>query len=240
MEHLLKKAVERTGPKTGCLVSLLGLWGVSGVLPLLAVVWGLVTALVRYGPNLAYGLSGDFPTYLGWLLSSVVCFIIYMAPASSHQRANEARFNKLILWVNSNGEQDSTILSCGRWVGFINEGRRRMSFFDLSKRLEAPQKVLLFEQITGIEVLQNNAKTVSIGGALAGGLLAGGVGAAIGAGTSGGSSDMTLVFYLKDLKEPTYLLPLLDAPCRTTSEEFKQAQSFAQHIIGLIRVVNKI
>lgn len=238
-EDELRKEIEKTGEQPGCLPVIMFF---VFLLCAFVIIWNLGAFILNISDgieSISYHLQWDGPSYyigyVFWIVLLIISFVVAFRPNKKIENVNRKRYSDLASWIFSAGCENATLLICSPIVSFINERERIMYFFDFSKSTASPQKEIRFSDIIGVDLLQNNSKSVSLGGALVGGAIAGSAGAIVGSNMGGNSSDIKLVFYLKDIQDPSYILTLIDVPVNTTDKQYKTAMEFAQHIIGVVK-----
>lgn len=233
----LKGVIESSGEQPGCLSGLVSLVALSGIIAVPVVLIELFAAIFNNGLDFfARNLSKEFAVDVAWAIISIIAFIALIVPKDRIGEENKKRLSYLLSWIEKQGKCSATVLISSPWIAIIDEMSGVFSFFDLSANVKSPQKEIYFQSIDSAEILQNNTKVASIGGAIAGGMIAGGVGAVIGSSMGDSSSSLQLVIYLKDIKDPVYTISFFKTPQKTNSEQYKKAFEFAQHILGVIKV----
>ena len=127
-------------------------------------------------------------------------------------------------------------------INAIHELRQSKPDLSLGEAKETIDKgrfeLIDFDEINGVEIMEDSSVIGGIGRAIVGGVLAGGIGAIVGATTAKNHmANFELVIYTKNIANPQIVLPLIKTKTKKDSLDYKSAYEFANKINASIKAI---
>ncbi|WP_027398379.1 hypothetical protein [Anaerovorax odorimutans] len=171
------------------------------------------------------------------------CFFIVLVIAMNQASQNKEKINEatneIKTWMEDNEFKVTSDLtfyngSLGYTI-YIDESSKRMILLNTLNKMK---NVLEFENIIGMEIIEDGISTNGIGRAVVGGALFGGVGAIVGSNTGKKMvSNINAVIYTNCISNPQIGIILNRTKIKTDSIIYRNTMDFARKLDATVRAI---
>jgi len=168
------------------------------------------------------------------VVTTVVLVVIKVS--NDNEKAKDST-DKIKAWMEENGFEITSTLefNSGRYLLYLDETNRQMLLFE---PLRDRKDILAFDNIIGMEIIEDGVSTNGVGRAVVGGALFGVAGAIVGSNTGKKTVGIVkAVIYTNSISNPQREIILNTMQIKTDSMLYKQAIHSARKIDATVRAI---